>query len=500
MKNKHLLRRVFHQALQLRALRIELTCTDFRLLRFTLLGWAAVSAQSKLQRRNRDANRRALLFRGLSLLSNYFHTWSRRASHRRRKLEAQQRYTTLLFKAAFFMWAAEAREGARRRRKASAMRGRRLVGEVLSSWREVVCAQCVDLPCRAIRVLRLRYLWDHWKTLNRSVMVSQNAVNSQQLRLMKTRSRFNSWKAHYDRKLKVRAGAQRLLLCKNRYLLRCSLLRWEGWGEERASKSLLTSFYDRRDKKLISVDTLNGPLVLSWDQHILAARWSSDESLDQDHEEQEKENAAEIPLSTAAAGDRHKDLNHLFSGDVGMLGSAHSVDQIEHQAAFRRKVHSRKSSSRFEEVPAKRKALAKRPNVIRTEVSKSVCSQDHQQSDMDAYKAGNRMTKVTRTGGKEKRYTRNPILDRALVLGYCSYREESQIPMLRCVRAIFRAFRIFVKTRRHCQKAYIYYRNNKYFESISTSFHFWMSKVPELSHRSASWLLPMPLEKNCYEE
>jgi hypothetical protein len=516
VSNTQLLRRVFARALHLFALRAELTRTDYRLLRFAVLGWAEVARQARAARLRGDANRRALLFRGVNLLTRAFLAWSLRASRRRRREEARQRYTALLFRTSFFLWAEAAREGARRRRAGGVMRAHRLLGAALGEWRGLVQLQCVELPGRAIAVLRLRGLWDHWRTRGRAGL-ARRGVQADRWRLKRTEPWFAAWTALYRRKLRLRAASRRLALCRARLAQRCCLLRWDGWRQERAAAALRATQLERRTKFICS-DTIGGPLARTWEQHILAHRWRKGQGQGQGQEEGdyatseededqaddgplgEKENGGKAAPEALSAGNVRASLEYLFSADVGVATASHrqkSHPQPQPQPAG--PAASRAGAG----AGASGGAAGRQQGVAGGGVMRPLRADLH--PDRGGRGRGRGRGNVAPSSGsasekhggmslrpkaKSSHPPRSPVIDRALVLGYCSFRAESHAPLMRFLKAVFRALKKFVKKRRHCYRAYIYYRNNKHYGAVASVFHLWMSKVPELGHRSSSWLYP----------
>lgn len=493
MKNTKLLRRVFDTALRLFKLRAELTCTDYRLLKYVMFGWKEVACHVKLHRQQKEKSRRALLFRGLSLMSKSFHAWARRASRSRRKQEANERYIMLLHRTSFFLWAAASKVGAKRRQKAKLMRPHRLLAEVLSQWYEVVHTQCVDLPLRCISRLRLRNLWDHWRTLNRSLAAKNEVTELSKWRTKRTALFFTQWKAVYTRKIRIREACDRLLLCKERYLKRCFLTRWEGWEQERSAQLLFEKISLQRQKP-IAAETVNGPLMQSWGQHILEWRWREDgafkEEMNRYMYEDEKENGlaalAPTPLDSESSERINvpSSLDYLLSTKTGVSCTA-AVETYQNSPTCVSHPSEKQSQT----------ITDRGPRLLRpARGQKKSTTSTREQKTSPAIAVCHKSSKKT----KSSRHKRNPILDRALLLGYCGYRVESHAPLIRCIKTIFRAFRQIVQKRRHCQKAYLYYRNNRHYGSLSAVFHFWMSKVPELSHRSTSWLYPCErVAKDC---
>lgn len=450
-----------------------------------LFGWVDVTRRCKHVRTRIGATHRALIFRGASLLSKTFHAWASSASRRRRKLEAKKRYTLMLFRTSFYLWRTASHAGAKLRQRACLMRGQRLMRAVIDSWRDMVHLACVELPLKCILLLRMRMVWHHWRTLKRSTLVRLQITESGRWRVKRTAAVFAQWRKLFQRKLRIHAACDHLRRCKEKYMLRCSLFQWEGWQAERSAQKLLSTLVQRRQTP-ISINTINGPLMNSWEQHILAWRWrdagaefiSSDEGSGNENEIEDN-NIFVMKDGHTNTSDVRSCLNHLFSANTCVTSTP-----------------LKEKSWRLD--PAPTKTVAERresKNSFRTLRAQPQGSHDRGTIGIVARQVRSKAYGVPSDDAQMKiprmRTTRNPILDRALVLGYCSYRVESHEPLMRCIKSIFRAFRKLVRKRRHCHKAFIYYRNNKHHTAISSTFHFWMSKVPELSHRSSSWLYPV---------
>lgn len=446
---------------------MELTCTNYRLLKYVLFGWVTVTQKWKRVRKRGDAHRRALVFRGASLLSRMFHAWSRASSRRRRKKEACERYTLLVFKISFYLWKTTSLESARIRRRASRMRGDRVLKAVIHNWREFVRIKCVDIPQRVLSVLRLRMLFGHWRTLKRVLLLKTTVFDSALWKVKRTANVFKKWLFLLVRKRSIQKACHMLQRCKDRYRLRCSLLRWEGWEEERLAQRLWSSLQDRRLKPIATV-TLNGSLINSWEQHILSWRWRegavANESSDDGYQEIVKYH--ELMMTTEAdseSAEAQSRLHHLFSASTGVSRRPNRHELINRIGEPEKK---EKANTREKGYHG---SLSSLKSVQKKDSTKSFsCKKIHSQN------------------------IRCSILDRALLLGYCNYRPESHAPLLKCLKAILQAFRKIVRKRRHSHVAYIYYRNNRHHATVSSSFHFWISKIPELSHRSSSWLHSLP--------
>jgi hypothetical protein len=343
------------------------------------------------------------------------------------------------------------------RKKAVKMRPVRLLQNVINKWREWVTNRCVLIPLQLVSLLRLRSCWDSWRTL-RSKLLLRTVSSSREWVSRRVSGFFRRWSNVYATKLKLGSGSNKLFHCRRKYQLRCSLFRWEGWREERLAQALLSKIKGRKNNMNNYPSCVVGGLFHSWDEVMFAHRWSHDDT-------------------------EYDDLIHHLSGDSLIVCKQLVSPETQHISGSFDKLFSAEVTSRseFKEGNNSKKQIKFRANPV-----DSVSANDRIRGKLIKHKVA-RQTSVVDT--IDKSVGKSVSLNRALILGYCGIKSHSQIPIIRCLRAIFIAFRSFVRKRKHCRLAFVYYKNSKTHGMLSQSFHVWVGRVPELAHRGSSWLV-----------
>jgi hypothetical protein len=232
--------------------RLDRSRSDFLLLHTAFAVWDDVRESRRQRREQRQLTQRALVFRGMSLLTRGFTGWVCAVREVRRERQEQRVRVLIVLAQCWIAWMLLLKESREQRRVAVASYGRRLLLQCWGLWRAYLEYASFEQTTitTVVGYLQLRRHLQTWRLTLRYRRVlrlhGKHLLESEERRL---RECFGSWLRCQRCRESVRRGAVAVeaLLMKSR-AKRC-LVQWPGRDLTEAASALLSQVRRRRDHR-----------------------------------------------------------------------------------------------------------------------------------------------------------------------------------------------------------------------------------------------------------
>ena len=220
------------------------SCSQYRLMENVIQAWSSWARQQVLARKDEVDYSKALLFRGISLISNAFFQWADRTSvvreEKREKVLVEHKKASFWFRACYTSWKQLIAQTLTWRAIAESTHKNNVRRKVLRLWFKWSSVRSRVSSDKFRRNHLLAWVFDKWCEARIEYVLKEKMVPKFQKN--KLQAIFRAWYDTYNRKIRLQKGIE-ILSGLHRYLkFRDAIQRWPGRWQWKAAQALLEKF------------------------------------------------------------------------------------------------------------------------------------------------------------------------------------------------------------------------------------------------------------------
>jgi len=220
------------------------SCSQYRLLEKIVQAWSSWTRQQILGRKDEVDYSKALLFRGITLISNAFFQWTERTAvvreERRETVLSERKKATFWYRACYTSWKQLIAQTITWRAIAESTYKTNIKKKVMKRWYKWASVRSRVYSDNFRRTHLLTWVFDKWCEARIEFVMKEKMIPKFQKG--KLRTIFKAWYGTYYRSSRLHKGIE-ILTSLHRYLkFRDAIERWPGRWQWKAAQALLEKF------------------------------------------------------------------------------------------------------------------------------------------------------------------------------------------------------------------------------------------------------------------
>ena len=238
--------------------------SEFQSLLSVVTAWAEYTRRQRMIRWSLAAEKKALFFRGVTLMARYFMQWVDFHERFRGQEIQRRRQVKMLSRQCFFSWKSFTKEIQHRLTLKILTKEFRIKCAVVDTWKDAVRVSLEERPKSFRRRRLMETVFDTWKVLKPLRLLLSPIRQSRSTLRQRERAAFSCWRSLYVRRERYRIGLSKLTkVYYSMKIRRCFLELWPGsrsirlaseyWGHTRKKGRRRIAFVDRSEHMNIDI-------------------------------------------------------------------------------------------------------------------------------------------------------------------------------------------------------------------------------------------------------